>query len=67
MRVHLLEAYAEKSSVNNNCSVAANYGMGPTLLTESIENSDYDDFYSVLVLERDKTGNYFISEMMPFT
>ena len=66
MKAHILEAYEEKSSINNNCSVAANYGMGPTVLTESIENSDYDDFYSVLVYERDKTGNYFISEIMPF-
>ena len=67
MRVHILEAYAEKNRVNNNCSVAAHYGMGPTVLTESIENSDYDDFYPVLVHERDKTGTYCISEMMPFT
>lgn len=66
MQVHILETYAEKYDVNNNCSVVANYGMGPTVLTESIENSDYDDFYPVLVHERNKTETYSISEIIPF-
>lgn len=46
MKTHVLKQYVNNRAKSDQSKINTNFSiMEPTVLTEAVENSDYDDFY----------------------